>query len=85
MADVRSQICAHLVDLLREEGVEAPDLSDSLILLESGLDSLGFAILVTRLADSLGYDPFTISDEAIYPRSLGEFIDMYERFGPRSQ
>lgn len=85
MTDVRSLICTHLAELLREEGVEPPDLSDSLILLESGLDSLGFAVLVTRLTDSLGYDPFTISDEAIYPRSLGEFIEMYERFGPRSQ
>jgi acyl carrier protein len=42
-------------------------LSDDLVLLESGLDSLGFAILVARLEDVLGFDPFTISSDAYYP------------------
>jgi len=46
-------------------------------LLESGLDSLCFAILVARLEDSLGTDPFT-SDDAVFPVTFGEFVKSYE-------
>jgi aryl carrier-like protein len=57
-------------------------LTDDMVLLESGLDSLGFAILVARMEDELGYDPFVIMDEPIYPRTLGEFISIYQRYLP---
>jgi hypothetical protein len=53
-------------------------LTDDLILLESGLDSLGFAVLVARLEDALGLDPFTSSNDVYYPVTLGEFIRLYE-------
>lgn len=55
-------------------------LADDLVLLESGLDSLGFAILVTRLEEDLGYDPFVLMDEPVYPRTLGEFVGIYQRY-----
>lgn len=57
--------------------------SDDLVLLKSGLDSLGFAILVTRLEQDLGYDPFTLTEEAVYPTTFGELIEIYQRFAPR--
>jgi acyl carrier protein len=60
------------------------ELSDDSVLLESGLDSLGFAILVARLEDELGYDPFLLMDEPVYPRTLGEFISIYQRFAPEA-
>jgi acyl carrier protein len=53
-------------------------LSDDLVLLDSGLDSLCFAILVARLEDSLGLDPFTASDEVYFPVTLGDFVKAYE-------
>ena len=56
-------------------------LTDDLALLESGLDSLGLAILVTRLEDTLGVDPFTDSDITVPPVTLGEFIRLYELAG----
>ncbi len=59
------------------------NLEDSTVLLESGLDSLGFAILVARLEEDLGYDPFVLMDTPVYPRTLGEFVAIYERFAPR--
>jgi len=58
------------------------DLNDATVLLESGLDSLGFAILVARLEEELQYDPFAMMDEPVYPRTLGEFVSIYERFAP---
>ena len=42
------------------------------------LDSLGFAILVARLEDTLGFDPFTASDDVYFPVTLGDFIRVYE-------
>ena len=59
-------------------------LDNETVLLESGLDSLGFAILVTRLEEEFGYDPFVLMDEPVYPRTLGEFISIYQRFASRS-
>lgn len=57
-----------------------PILTDDMVLLESGLDSLGFAILVTNLEIELGYDPFTLMEEPFYPRAFGELLEIYERF-----
>ena len=37
-----------------------PHCQDDLVLLDSGLDSLCFAILVARLEDELGVDPFRL-------------------------
>ncbi|MBO6576979.1 MAG: acyl carrier protein [Rhodothermales bacterium] len=64
------------------DGAAAPVLEDGTVLLETGLDSLGFAILVTRLEDELGYDPFTLSAEPFYPQTFGEFVDFYQAHAP---
>jgi acyl carrier protein len=55
----------------------AADITDDLILLESGLDSLGFATLVVRLEEELGFDPFTMRDDVVYPATFGEFVAIY--------
>jgi acyl carrier protein len=46
---VRQVIIDALTELLEEEGIEAPSLNDDTILLNTELDSLGFAVLVVRL------------------------------------
>lgn len=53
-------------------------LADDLILLDSGLDSLCFAIIVAQLEDELGVDPFAELDEAFFPVTFGEFVRIYE-------
>jgi acyl carrier protein len=55
-----------------------PPLTDDLVLLDSGLDSLAIAILVARLEEALGIDPFSESDDIFYPVTLGDFIKFYE-------
>jgi acyl carrier protein len=76
--DVRDLILKELTALLEEAGlVEVPTLHDDDVLLDTGLDSLGFVVLVTRLEDALGYDPFTEMQEAVYPLTLGEFVQVY--------
>jgi acyl carrier protein len=61
-----------------EQQVTLPPLDDDLSLHETGFDSLGFAILVARLEDDLGVDPFTISDDAMFPLTIGDFVKAYE-------
>jgi hypothetical protein len=56
-------------------------LTDDLSLSESGLDSLCFAILVARLEDITGRDPLTSAGDARFPRTVGEFIAVYEEAG----
>ena len=66
-----------------EKGTEAPALMPDTILLETGLDSLGFAIFVSSLDEALGYDPFTLSEDAFYPQTFAEFVAFYERYRPQ--
>lgn len=60
----------------------APELAEDTVLLETGLDSLGFAIFVSTLEEELGYDPFTIAEDAFYPRTFGEFVAFYAKYRP---
>lgn len=55
------------------------DIADNTILLESGLDSLGFAILVARLEEELNYDPFAEMEDAVYPSTFAEFVSIYSK------
>jgi acyl carrier protein len=61
-----------------QRNVPPPSFTDDLILQESGVDSMGFAILITRLEEDLGFDPFSDADQPFYPRTLGELITYYE-------
>ncbi len=71
-------IMSQIEQVAEEQQVKLPPLSDDLVLLDSGLDSLGFAILVARLEDVLGVDPFTASDDVYFPVTLGDFVRVYE-------
>jgi acyl carrier protein len=62
----------------REHGKTLAPLRDDLVLLDSGLDSLGFAVLVARLEDTLGIDPFTTAEDAMFPLTFGDFVKVYE-------
>jgi aryl carrier-like protein len=78
---MKDKIIAIIQELAAESGWKiVSDLNDETVLLESGLDSLGFAILVARLEEEFEYDPFAIMDEPVYPRTLGEFVAIYERY-----
>jgi acyl carrier protein len=81
---LRAVIAENFAEIYRQQrdGTEPPELRDDSVLLETGLDSLGFAILVTTLEEKLGFDPFTLSSEAYYPRSFGDFVAFYERNQP---
>ncbi|MCF7355626.1 acyl carrier protein [Vibrio sp. CK2-1] len=56
------------------------EIDNEQVLLESGLDSLGFAILVALLEEELDLDPFQKMEEAVYPTTFGEFVAIYEKY-----
>jgi Phosphopantetheine attachment site len=75
---VRSEIVSQFTQVAEEHNRQLAPLTDSLELFESGLDSLGFAVVVIRLEESLGVDPFTIYENALPPVTFGEFVALYE-------
>jgi acyl carrier protein len=74
----KATITAEIQKVAEEQKIILMPLKDDLILLDSGLDSLCFAILVARLEDSLGVDPFSASDDVSFPVTLGDFVKAYE-------
>jgi acyl carrier protein len=75
---VKLTIVDQMEKIAREHGKILAPLRDDLILLDSGLDSLGFAVLVARLEDRLGVDPFTASEDAMFPVTFADFVKVYE-------
>jgi acyl carrier protein len=75
---VRSTIISQFEQVAKEQDKQLASPSDDLVLMESGLDSLCFAIIVARLEDALGFDPFSAAEEVYFPVTLGDFIKFYE-------
>jgi len=80
---VRSTILALFEQVAKEQNKKLAPLSDDLVLLESGLDSLCFAIIVARLEDTLGLDPFQTADDEKFPLTFGQFVRFYENAAAR--
>ena len=75
---IKLTIMDQMAQIAQEHGKILAPLRDDLVLLDSGLDSLGFAVLVARLEDTLGVDPFTAAEDAAFPVTLGDFVKVYE-------
>jgi hypothetical protein len=75
---VRSTIASQFQQVAKEQDRALAPLSDDMQLVQSGLDSLSFAIIVARLEDSLGIDPFNASGALEFPVTFGDFVRLYE-------
>jgi aryl carrier-like protein len=75
---VRAAVLAQVEQVAKEQNRKLAALDDGIELVATGLDSLCFAILVARLEDALGVDPFGSVDGGSYPVTLGDFIKLYE-------
>ena len=75
---VRSEIVTQFTKVAQEQGNHLAPLKDDLALLDSGLDSLCFAIIVARLESQLDVDPFTASEGVLFPVTFGDFVRLYE-------
>ena len=78
---VRSTITSQFQQVAVEQERALAPLADELKLVQSGLDSLSFAIIVARLEDSLGIDPFSAAEAVDFPVTFGDFVRLYENFG----
>ena len=60
---------------------DPPCLTNESVLIDTGLDSMAYAVLVARLDEELGIDPFSDATEAFYPLNFGQFVEFYEKHG----
>lgn len=72
----RTTIEAVFAQVAHEQRRQLCPLTDDLELLQTGLDSLSFALIVARLEDSLGTDPFEAVER--FPVTFGDFVRLYE-------
>lgn len=75
---VKSEVEAQFRQVAEEQNKSLAPLADDLPLLESGLDSLCLAVIVARLEDMLGVDPFTTAEDEPFPVTLGDFVKSYQ-------
>jgi acyl carrier protein len=75
---LKAVIAAHFQQVAQEQRRKLAPLSDDLKLLQSGLDSLSFALIVARLEDALGFDPFDAPEAVKFPVTFGDFVKLYE-------
>ena len=76
---VRPTVISQFEQVAVEQHRKLASLTDDLKLLDSGLDSLSFALIVARLEDSLGFDPFDAAEELKFPVTFGDFVKLYEK------
>jgi acyl carrier protein len=75
---VRTTITSQFQQVAQEQHRKLARLSDDLRLLDSGLDSLSFALIVARLEEALGFDPFDLNEDITFPVTFGDFVRLYE-------
>lgn len=73
---LRSTVESVFENVAREQQRTLAPLTDDLQLLHSGLDSLSFALIVARLEDAVGFDPFENAQS--FPVTFGDFVKLYE-------
>ena len=74
----RETIIEEMQRVASEQKKTLVPLHDTTPLLTVGLDSLCFAILVARLDETLGVDPFSASDEVMLPVTFGDLVNFYD-------
>jgi acyl carrier protein len=75
---VQSSVKQQFTNVAKQQNITLAPLSDDLGLLDSGLDSLCLAVVVARLEDELGVDPFASTEESKLPVTVGDFVHLYE-------
>ena len=76
---IKSKIMLAIKKVARDHDRTLAPLTDDLVLLKSGLDSLSLAVLIVHLEDELNVDPFSASMGDDFPMTLRDFFAAYER------
>jgi acyl carrier protein len=75
----RSTVTTIFQQVAAEQKRTLVPLADDLKLLDCGLDSLSFAIIVAKLEDEMGFDPFSADEAVEFPVTFGDFVHLYEK------
>jgi acyl carrier protein len=75
---VRSAVVSQFEQVAIEQKKTLARLYDERRLLDVGLDSLSLALIVVRLEEVLGFDPFDSAEDVRFPVTFGEFVRLYE-------
>jgi acyl carrier protein len=75
---IKLTVITEIEQIAEQQHKKLAPLTDESVLIDTGLDSLCFAVLVARLEDRLGVDPFSASDDISFPVTLGDFVRVYE-------
>ena len=76
---IREIILQEISIVAADQNKTLPPLTDNLPIAEANMDSLFFAILVSRLEDAIGSDPFATAKASEFPQTIGDLIAFYER------
>jgi acyl carrier protein len=77
--NIRSEIVNIFTHVAKDQSMPLASLTDNLPLIDSGLDSLCLAIIVARLEELLGVDPFSSSEDIPFPVTFGDFVKCYDK------
>ncbi|MGV3772074.1 MAG: acyl carrier protein [Verrucomicrobiales bacterium] len=77
---IRQTIIEEISGVLKDAGKQIPEVNESTSLLDGGMgmDSLDFAVLVVRLEQRLGSDPFNSATLDRFPTTLGALVSVYQ-------
>jgi acyl carrier protein len=76
---VRDTIAQCMAEIAIQQNKALPPLTDGLNLMDTGFDSLCFAILVAQLEDELGVDPFAAARDVRFPKTFGDMVAFYSQ------
>jgi acyl carrier protein len=76
--DIRAEVTTQFKQVALEQDKQLLPLTDDLPLIDCGLDSLCFAVVVVRLENVLGVDPFSTEEDVRFPVTLGDFVEFYK-------
>ena len=75
--DVREIVLDEIRIVFEQEGVTFNEEMLTRNVMDIGVDSLTYAVLVARLQSRLGQDPYTENPNLGYPKLLGDFLNAY--------
>jgi hypothetical protein len=78
---VRETIVEVFTEVAKEQNRAITPPADETPLLDLGLDSLSTAVIIVRLEERFGSDPFSTGEAVEPPETFGEFVALYEQSG----
>lgn len=76
---LRDTVVAEIAAIAAEQEKAMPPITDDLVMLDTEFDSLCFALLVARMEDLTGTDPFGEMEASDLPVTVGDLVALYDR------